>query len=158
MPKRTRGQKAIDKTETAIALGSLGGQIAGPVGVGVGGVAGLILGDRETVFPVDVVCIPAFQAFMIQGTPSMMYYFRAGETVLPTGGNVEDVQEVMSAVPSPQSTEPKKKKRKPSAYSKKYKAAFEKLAPDFKLKNGKWKKGGFKRCVKAAHKKAGAKK
>jgi hypothetical protein len=45
-----------------------------------------------------------------------------------------------------------KTKRKASAYSRKYKAAFKKTAPRYKLKSGKWKKGGFKAAVKAAHK------
>ena len=45
-----------------------------------------------------------------------------------------------------------KPKRKASAYSRKYKAAFKKTAPRYKLKSGKWKKGGFKAAVKAAHK------
>ena len=45
--------------------------------------------------------------------------------------------------------------RKASAYSKKYKAAFKRVAPRYKLKNGKWKAGGFKRAVKEAHKLAG---
>jgi hypothetical protein len=50
-------------------------------------------------------------------------------------------------------------KRKASAYSKKYGAAFKRLAPKYKLKSGSWKKGGFKACQKAAHKEAkGAKK
>ena len=41
--------------------------------------------------------------------------------------------------------------RKASAYSKKYGRAFKRLAPKFKKKNGSWKKDGFKRCQKAAH-------
>ena len=45
-----------------------------------------------------------------------------------------------------------KKKRKASAASKRYGKAFKKLAPQFKLKNGSWKKNGFKNAVKAAHK------
>jgi hypothetical protein len=52
---------------------------------------------------------------------------------------------------------PKKKKRV-SAYNRKYKAAFKKVAPRYKLKNGKWKAGGFKRAVREAHKLAGGKK
>jgi len=44
------------------------------------------------------------------------------------------------------------KKRKPSAYSRKYKAAFRRIAPTYKNKNGTWRKGGFKAAVKAAHK------
>ena len=49
-------------------------------------------------------------------------------------------------------TEASKKPRRKSAYSRKYKAAFKKIAPKYKLKSGKWKRGGFKAAVKAAHK------
>ena len=41
-----------------------------------------------------------------------------------------------------------------SAYTKRYQRAFRKIAPSYKLKSGKWKKGGFKRAVRAAHKEA----
>jgi len=54
-------------------------------------------------------------------------------------------------------TEPEKKRRA-SAYNRRYKAAFKKIAPRYKLKNGKWKANGFKRAVKEAHKIAGGKK
>jgi hypothetical protein len=50
------------------------------------------------------------------------------------------------------------KKRKASAYNRKYKAAFKRVAGKYKLKNGKWKAGGFKRAVREAHKIAGGKK
>jgi hypothetical protein len=50
-----------------------------------------------------------------------------------------------------------KVKRKASAYNRKYKAAFRKIAPRYKLKSGKWKAGGFKRAVKEAHRVAGGK-
>jgi hypothetical protein len=133
------------------------------------GAAGLImldpfnrLADERIVLPLDMVCIPAYQAYMIQGSPSMQIYVRAGETILPTGGNVKDVEEAMQSdidigdaldYPSPA-----KRKRKTTAYQKKYKAAFKSLTPKYKLKSGKWKKDGFKQCVRAAHKKAGGKK
>ena len=45
----------------------------------------------------------------------------------------------------------KKVTRKASAYSKKYGRAFKRLAPKYKKKDGSWKKDGFKRCQKAAH-------
>ncbi len=48
--------------------------------------------------------------------------------------------------------------RKASAYSRKYKAAFKRVSPRYKLKSGKWKAGGFKRAVKEAHRIAGGKK
>ena len=45
-------------------------------------------------------------------------------------------------------------KRRASAYSRRYKAAFRKIAPSYKLKSGKWKKGGFRRAVREAHRRA----
>lgn len=53
---------------------------------------------------------------------------------------------------------PKPKRRKTSAYNRKYKAAFRKVAPKYKLKSGKWRNNGFRRAVKEAHKIAGGKK
>jgi hypothetical protein len=44
------------------------------------------------------------------------------------------------------------KKRVPTAANRAYSRAFKKLAPGFMKINGQWKKNGFKRCVKAAHK------
>jgi len=53
---------------------------------------------------------------------------------------------------APKASPPKKVKRKASAYSKKYGAAFKKVAKQHKTKSGSWKKGGFKRAQKDAHK------
>lgn len=44
------------------------------------------------------------------------------------------------------------RKRKVSAANKKYKAAFAKVKKKYQKKNGGWKKDGFKRAVKEAHK------
>ena len=44
------------------------------------------------------------------------------------------------------------KKKRTTAYQRKYKANFKKIANRYKLKSGKWKKGGFKAAVKLAHK------
>ena len=46
------------------------------------------------------------------------------------------------------------KKRRKSAYSRKYSTAFKKISTRYKNKNGTWKKDGFKRAVRAAHKEA----
>jgi hypothetical protein len=51
-----------------------------------------------------------------------------------------------------QEAAPAPKKRRKSAYGRKYAAAFRRIAPKFKNKNGSYKKGGFKAAVKAAHK------
>ena len=49
---------------------------------------------------------------------------------------------------------PAPKKRKASAYSRKYKLAFAKVRSTYQTSKGTWKKGGFKKAVKAAHKEA----
>lgn len=48
-------------------------------------------------------------------------------------------------------TIPSNKPRRRTAYQRRYKAAFKKLSSRYKLKSGKWKKGGFRAAVKAAH-------
>ena len=45
-----------------------------------------------------------------------------------------------------------KPKKRNTAYQRKYKKAFKQASKRYKLKSGKWKKGGFKAAVKAAHK------
>lgn len=89
----------LNAAEGAV-LGGAAGSVAGPIGtIGgalVGGTIGWILADENTIFPVDMVCIPAYQAYMIQGDPAFTVYARAGETIVPTGGNVRDVQEAVA--------------------------------------------------------------
>ena len=102
MAKRSKTESAKSKVETAGALAGLGGAIGsvfspvgGAIGAGVGGLTGLIIGDKTTVFPIDMVAIPAYQAYLINGTPALTVYIKAGETLVPTGGNVADMTENM---------------------------------------------------------------
>ncbi len=46
----------------------------------------------------------------------------------------------------------KKAKRSPSKANGRYSKCFKKLKPKYLKKNGGWKKDGFARCVRAAHK------
>ena len=91
--------KTLSAAEGAL-IGGAAGSVLGPPGtIGgavVGGGLGWILADSNTVFPVDMVCIPAYQSYMIQGQPAFTVYARAGETIVPTGGNVQDVQEAVT--------------------------------------------------------------
>ena len=126
------------------------------------GAAGLImldplnrLADEVTVVPYDMIAIPAHEYFRLSSNPTFQIYIRGGETIMPTGGNVEDVQEAVETRAVEDT--PVRKKRK-TAYQRAYQKAFKQIAPKYKLKNGKWKKGGFKAAVKAAHAKAGGKK
>lgn len=86
--------KALSAAEGAF-IGGAAGSALGPLGTAGGalggGAIGWFLADNNTVFPVDMVCIPAYQAYLIQGQPAFTIYARAGETIVPTGGNVQDV-------------------------------------------------------------------
>jgi len=91
--------KFINAAEGAL----VGSAVGGPIGAVGGGLAGWFLADEGTVMPVDMICIPSYEAYMIQGTPAFTIYARAGETIVPTGGNVADVQQVISTdnLPNP---------------------------------------------------------
>ena len=52
------------------------------------------------------------------------------------------------------STSETKTKKRRTAYQRRYKAAFKKVQKRYKLKSGKWKKGGFRSAVREAHKMA----
>lgn len=109
------------------------------------------LADAPTVVPFDMIAIPAHEYFRLSSDPTFQIYIRGGETIIPTGGNVEDVREVVETMVVEDT--PVRKKRK-TAYQKKYKSAFDSIKAVYMKKDGTWKKDGFKRAVKHAHKKA----
>ena len=167
MPRNSKGEyysrriDLTDKEEVRERLSSaregarIGGKIGSivplggtAVGTTLGAISGFILGDQETVFPIDMIAIPAYQAYLLSGTPAFQIYIKEGEVltqVIPTDA-MEAVEAVSDAPQAP------KKKRKPSKYHVAYGKAFKELAPDYKLKSGKWAKNGFKRCAAAARK------
>lgn len=62
---------------------------------------------------------------------------------------------IIEMLNSPRAQGPEKKKRKVSAYSRRYGAAYKRLRKRHTLKNGKYRKGyNHKRLVKLAHKEA----
>lgn len=152
------GRRGRDKVVSGAIGATVAAGIAGAAAVSapailgaaaVGGLAGLIVGDNNTVFPIDMIAIPAYQAYMLQGTPQFSVYIKAGETLLATGGNVDDVTEGMLEAEAVTGT-PAKRKGRVSQYNKRYGKAFKQLAPKYKKADGSWKKDGFKRCAAAA--------
>ena len=63
------------------------------------------------------------------------------------------MMQIMNGMNQVQSQDQLKKKRS-SAYQRRYKAAFKKIQKRYKLKSGKWKKNGFRAAVREAHKMA----
>lgn len=149
-----RLERAQSKALLASSLAATGGTIGGPIGAGIGGLTGLIIGDREIVFPIDMIAIPAYQAYMLQGqVPSFQIFIKEGEVLNQVV--LTDAQAVEATIESVvlRDTMSQKKKRK-TKYQRAYKKAFDSLKPNYLKANGQWKKDGFKRCVRAAHKKA----
>ena len=161
MPRKRTKEEALERLMDVpdVPLGGKPGLINRAARIGA---AGLILldplnrlADEVTVVPYDMIAIPAHEYFRLNSDPTFQIYIRGGETIMPTGGNVQDVQEVVETMAVEETPKPKKRKTpRQVAYSK----AFKKIAPRYKMKNGKWKKDGFKRCVKEAHRLAGGKK
>ena len=151
--------RAFEKAEKAVEYGRIGYAFGGGLGAAAGATLGLIIGDDTITFPLDMICIPAYQAYMIQGSPSMEIYIRSGETLVPTGGNVQDVAVgEAQAAELPKVGSASKPRKKTTAYQRRYKKAFKQVSPTYKKKDGKWKKDGFQKAVRAAHKEARGKK
>lgn len=146
-----------DRVANAKRYAKVGGKVGSvvplggtAVGTALGAIGGFILGDQETVFPIDMIAIPAYQAFMIQGTPAFQIYIKEGEVL--TQVIATDAMQSTEIVESNSQASLGKKKRKKSKYHTAYGKNFRKLAPKYKLKSGAWAKDGFKRCRDAAHK------
>jgi len=115
---RTKKEAFLSKAETALigagtgaSIGSIvGGPIGGTVGAIVGGTGGIIFGDAPIIFNEPMICIPAREQYKLSSNPSYIVYAHAGETIMPTGGNVQDVQEVVESVA------PVKTRKKLNAY------------------------------------------
>ena len=113
MPSRSKGAKGSNETTSAMdgsTAGVMYGSTGATVGSTVGGLAGLIVADQGMVLPIDMIAIPAYQAFMITGYPATQIYIKAGETIMPTGGNVQDV--MMGEAQTETMLKPAKKKRR----------------------------------------------
>jgi len=108
---RGKTEAAASKLKTATGLAALGGSIGGPIGAGAGAITGLLIGDDTTVFPIDMVAIPAYQAYLIDRTPAFTVYIKAGETLIPTGGNVLDMSENMDIEAAVEMPGPKKRRK-----------------------------------------------
>ena len=97
-----------------------------------------------------MIAIPAYQAYLLAGTPAFQIYIKEGE-VLTQVMQTDAMQstEIVESNPARNTTT---KKRKKSKYHTAYGKHFKAIQADYKLKNGKWKKNGFKRCGAAARK------
>jgi hypothetical protein len=148
-----RLERAASKALLATELALTGAAVAGVPGAAVGGLAGLIVGDQNMTIPVDMVAVPAHEWSAVRAgmAPTMQIYIKAGETILATGGNVDDYEQGVVEAAMVESTETPTKPKRKSAYQRAYAKAFKAEKAKRMTKAGKWKKGGFKAAVKASH-------
>ena len=147
---KAKGSLATELAITGAAVGSLVGPVGGVVGGSVGGLAGLIIGDATTVFPMDMVAIPAFEYASLNARPSFMIYIKEGEVltqVIPT-----DAIEATVALEETTQITSKKRRAKGAGLPKKYaKLGFKKgwaaykRTPAYKNKQARKKKAAKKR-------------
>ena len=159
MPRKRTKEEALERLFDVPDVPGVKGKVGAVNRFARLGAAGLImldplnrLADDFITIPIPMIAIPAHESHLLNGSPSMQIYIRAGETIVPTGGDVQDFEqgvaetqalEAVSVAPTP--------RKKTTAYQRKYKKAFASVKGKYKLKNGKWKKDGFKNAVKAAH-------
>ena len=115
--KRTERAKAKGSLATDLAIaGAIVGSPLGPVGSVIGGatggITGLIIGDQTTIFPMDMIAIPAFQAYLIQGAPAFQIFIKEGEVLTQVIQTDAQQAEASLEVPAP------KKRRKPNVWIK----------------------------------------
>ena len=107
-----RALNAVKYGAYGMRLGAGLGPAGSVTGAALGAIGGFILGDREMVFPVDMIAIPAYQAYLIQGSPAFQIYIKEGEMltqVIPT-----DAMQAEAAIEAPMI----KKKRKANPWIK----------------------------------------
>lgn len=105
---------AREGAKAGVRIGSLLPHPAGRVvGGALGGISGFILGDETLVFPVDMVAIPAYQAYMLSGTPAFQIYIKEGEVLTQVQEtDAQEAEESLDMAP-----EPKKKKQRLSKWN-----------------------------------------
>ena len=99
----TDGEEVSERLQSARKGAKLGAKIGSivplggqAVGATLGAFGGFILGDQQTVFPIDMIAIPAYQAYMLNGTPAFQIYIKEGEVL--TQVQLTDAQEAMEEV------------------------------------------------------------
>jgi hypothetical protein len=98
--KRSSKKRVADKAVSAAIGAESGAIVAGlafagnPVAIGagalIGAAGGLYYGDQIITFREPMIIIPAREQYLLSGTPSVTIYAHAGETLYPSGGNVQD--------------------------------------------------------------------
>lgn len=121
----------LERIEKAVAI---------LIGAGLGGLPGARLGASA----VQLHQLSPLHDLEVAGIHYLEGQLRQARSRSPTEDRLFDSQG--------SSKRSLKKKRKPTAYNKRYSKCFKKLQPKYKKKNGSWKKDGFKRCSNAARK------
>lgn len=152
-------ERLIERAANAYKYGKAGqrvGSLAGPVGsvmgATLGSIGGFILGDQETVFPIDMIAIPAYQAYLLNGQPSFTIYIKEGEVL--TQVQSTDAMQANALLGKEDTPVPiVKKKRKLSAWNKycaresnqiKYKSGKKKGLLNLKAMGVQYRKGNKK--------------
>ena len=111
---KAKGELASSLAVVGAGIGApFGGPVGASVGAGIGAITGLIVGDNTTVFPIDMIAIPAYQAYMITDTPAFQIFIKEGEVLTQVVATDAQIAEAVII------DKPKRKKRtKPNPWIK----------------------------------------
>lgn len=110
---KAKGELASSLALVGAGVGAVGGPVGAAIGGGVGAITGLIVGDQTTIFPIDMIAIPAYQAYMITGQPAFQIFIKEGEVLTQV---VETDAQIAEAVVT--EAPKRKKKSKPNRWLK----------------------------------------
>lgn len=161
---KAKGELASSLAVVGAGVGAVGGPLGAAIGGGVGAITGLIIGDQTTVFPLDMIAIPAYQAYLLSGTPAFQIFIKEGEIltqVLPT--DAQEAEAVIEAKPMRKKRTKANpwikfnsrftyRKRRKSETAKEYLAARTKAASRaYKKSKGGTKKGQVRKTARRAY-------
>ena len=75
-----------EKVDKALDYAVTGYEIAGGVGAVAGASLGLLIGDETTVLPIDMIAIPAYQAYMLKAPLQSPFTLRQERASFPQVG------------------------------------------------------------------------
>jgi len=130
-------KERLDYLEHTLGI-AIGFMLGGPAGASLGNAAV----TAHQMSPFNQFAKDALFSTLPQRTPEQI----ANSPLMALPNQQMDLRDFQMGRVRPS----KKKKRRASAYSKRYGKCFKKLQSKYKKKNGEWKKDGFKRCAAAA--------
>ena len=135
-----RLERAQSKAILATELAAIGAYAGGPAGAAVGGLIGLIVGDKPMILQMDYIAVPAYEfSAMLQGQmPSHQIMLKEGEVINQL--QATEAQETAMVVEDSKPKKNRKRENSAGQYHKKHPKGKKSNATLMKEAAKKWKR------------------